>query len=186
ELASARHAIDLLLKGHSPYPALAVDRHWELVTMNDAVPLLLEGVAPALLQPPVNVLRLALHPDGLAPRIVNLAEWRGHLLARLHAQIVASGDPTLGELMRELCEFPVPAQSGPHEVSDIAGVAVLLRMRTSLGALSFISTTTVFGTPIDITLSELALETFFPADDATTRALHAAASHAGSTTKASP
>jgi transcriptional regulator with XRE-family HTH domain len=178
ELASARRAIELLLQGHGPFPALAVDRHWQLVMANDAVPLLLEGAAPALLQPPVNVLRLALHPDGLAPRIVNFAEWRGHLLARLHAQVVASADPVLDELMRELCEYPVPHEAASAEApAGIAGVAVLLRLRTGLGVLTFISTTTVFGTPVDITLSELALETFFPADEATARALRGAATH---------
>jgi ATP synthase F0 subunit c len=112
ELDAARRAIELVLKGHGPYPALAIDRHWQLAMMNDAVAPLLDGVAAELLQPPVNVLRLSLHPRGLAPRIVNFAEWRGHLLARLRGQILASADPALGELMRELSEYPVPGMTG--------------------------------------------------------------------------
>jgi hypothetical protein len=139
------------------------------------VPVLLEGVAGELLRPPVNVLRLALHPGGLAPRIANFAQWRGHLLARLHVQIVASADPVLNELMRELCDYPGPQEAGSAEPAQAAGVAVPLRLWTGGGTLSFISTTTVFGSPVDITLSELALETFFPADDATAQALQRAA-----------
>jgi transcriptional regulator with XRE-family HTH domain len=176
ELEAARRAIELVLKGHGPYPALAVDRHWHLAMMNDAVPLLLEGVAPELLQPPVNVLRLSLHPHGLAPRIVNLPEWRGHLLARLHAEIVASADAQLEALLHELCAYPMPP-GHLHEAAPLeaAGVAVPFQLRTADGVLSFIGTTTVFGTPVDITLSELALETFFPADEATAGALQRAA-----------
>ena len=176
-LAAARKAIDLVPAGHEPYPAIAVDRHWTLVAHNAAVPALLAGADAALLQPPVNVLRLSLHPQGLAPRIANLAQWRAHLIARLHQQIAATGDPVLAELMRELCEYPVPADGHDvgHEV-DYGGVVVPLQFRTEHGILSFISTTTVFGTPVDITLQELALESFFPADAATAHILHAARS----------
>jgi transcriptional regulator with XRE-family HTH domain len=175
-LAAARKAIDLVLAGHEPYPAIAVDRHWTLVAHNAAVPALLAGADAALLQPPVNVLRLSLHPQGLAPRIANLAQWRAHLIARLHQQIAATGDAVLAELMRELCEYPVPADGHDmgHEV-DYGGVIVPLQFRTEHGTLSFFSTTTVFGTPVDITLQELAIESFFPADAATVQALlHAA------------
>jgi transcriptional regulator with XRE-family HTH domain len=175
EFEAARRAIELVLKGHGPYPALAVDRHWHLAMMNDAVPMLLEDVAPELLEPPVNVLRLSLHPRGLAPRIVNFGQWRGHLIARLHSEIAASGDAQLDALMRELCAYPVPPDAGPAAAMEVAGVAVPFQLRTGEGVLSFIGTTTVFGTPVDVTLSELALETFFPADDATARALHRAA-----------
>jgi len=116
------------------------------------------------------VLRLSLHPRGLAPRIVNLAQWRAHLVARLHQQIAATADAALSELLRELLEYPVPTQEGAaHE--DYAGVVVPLQFRTDAGVLSFFSTTTVFGTPVDITLQELALESFFPADAATADAL---------------
>ena len=175
ELQAARQVVLRVLRGHAPYPALAVDRHWQLVLANEAVAPLLEGVAADLLQPPVNVLRLSLHPRGLASRIANFGEWRAHLLARLHAQVVASADPVLAALLRELADYPVPVEAAAPPAHDTAGVAVPLQLRTPAGVLSFISTTTVFGTPVDITLSELALETFFPADDATARALHAAA-----------
>ena len=166
-LQAARRALDLVLKGHEPYPAIAVDRHWNLQAMNGAVGPFLAGVAPALLQPPVNVLRLSLHPQGLAPRIANFAQWRAHLIARLHQQITASGDPVLQELMRELCDYPVPGGADTAEAHDYGGVVVPLQLNTEAGVLSFFSTITVFGTPVDITLSELALEAFFPADEAT-------------------
>jgi transcriptional regulator with XRE-family HTH domain len=168
-LQAARRAMDLVLAGHEPYPALAVDRHWTLVSANRAVAPLLAGVAPALLQPPVNVLRLSLHPDGLAPRIANLGEWRAHLLDRLRHQIDVSADPVLVDLRSELKGYPVPrahAGSRPSR-EDYGGVVVPLRLATEHGTLALFSTTTVFGTPVDVTLSELALETFFPADQAT-------------------
>lgn len=174
-LAAARQAVELVLKGHEPYPALAVDRHWTLVTANAAVAPLLAGAAPALLKPPVNVLRLSLHPDGLAPRIANLAEWREHLLARLRHQIDVTADAALFDLLRELRDYPAPAHDGPGEPQDYAGVVVPLRLRSEGRVLSLFSTTTVFGSPVDITLSELALETFFPADAATAAALRNAA-----------
>jgi transcriptional regulator with XRE-family HTH domain len=171
-LAAARQAMDLVLKGHEPYPAIAVDRHWNLVAANAAAGLFMEGMAPELLQPPVNAMRLALHPQGLAPRIANLAEWRAHLIARLHQQIEASADAGLQELMRELCEYPLPADAAHTPPShDYAGVVVPLQLRSPAGMLSFFSTITVFGTPVDITLSELALEAFFPADAFTAEAL---------------
>jgi transcriptional regulator with XRE-family HTH domain len=171
-LAPARQAVERLLQAHEPYPALAIDRHWTLLAANRAVPPLLEGVAPNLLASPCNVLRLSLHPDGLAPRIANLSEWRGHLLDRLRRQIDQSGDPDLAALERELVALPVPAGDGrPPPPLDAAGLIVPLRLRAGEVVLSFISTTTVFGTPVDVTLSELALETFFPADAATQAAL---------------
>ena len=168
-LKAAREAVELVLKGHEPYPALAVDRHWSLVSYNRAVLPLLEGVAPVLVEAPINVLRLSLHPQGLAPRIVNLAQWRGHLLDRLRQQVSISADPVLAALADELRAYPAPDDAS--HASGEAGVVVPLVLRTPAGVLSFISTTTVFGTPVDITLSELALETFFPADAATAAAL---------------
>jgi transcriptional regulator with XRE-family HTH domain len=168
-LKPAREAIELVLKGHEPYPALAIDRHWTLVAHNRAVPALLEGVAAELLKPPVNVLRLSLHPGGLAPRIVNLGQWRAHLLARLRQQVAISADPTLAALADELRAYAAPRQA--HADAGEAAVVVPLVLVTSAGTLSFISTTMVFGTPVDITLSELALETLFPADAATSAAL---------------
>jgi len=176
-LAAARRAVDLILKGHEPYPALAIDRHWTLIAANAAVQPLLTGCDPALLQPPANVLRLSLHPQGLAPRIVNWAEWRGHLLARLRRQIELTADPVLLGLAAEIEQFPPPdgvTPKGQNREKTHSELFVPLQLRTEAGVLSFFSTTTVFGTPIEITLSELALETFFPADDATAAALRQA------------
>jgi transcriptional regulator with XRE-family HTH domain len=181
-LQSARKAVDLVLAGHEPYPALAIDRHWTLIASNKAVPPLLAGVDPSLLRPPVNALRLSLHPAGLAPRIANLAEWRSHLLVRLRRQIEVSADPVLEELLNELCGYPAPVEGAENSgaensgaenggAGEFAGVAVPFRLVTEQGVLSFISTTTIFGTPVDVTLSELALESFFPADAATANVL---------------
>jgi transcriptional regulator with XRE-family HTH domain len=173
-LEAAREAIDLLLAGHEPYPALAVDRHWTLVVANKPVSLLLAGVDARLLQPPVNVLRLSLHPDGLAPRIANFREWRAHILARLHRQIDNSADVILLKLIDELKAYPTPPGSKPprpQAQAGFAGIAVPLELITEHGTLSFLSTTTVFGTPVDISLSELAIESFFPADPATKEAM---------------
>jgi transcriptional regulator with XRE-family HTH domain len=175
-LAAARAAIDQVLAGHEPYPALAVDRNWTLAAANRAVAPLLAGVAEALTRPPVNVLRLALHPEGLAPRTLNLAVWRGHLLSRLRRQIETTADPVLISLMAELESYPAP-RPAPMRPAETA-VAVPFRLRTPAGELSFFSTVTVFGTPLDITLSELALEAFFPADAATAEILRAAAAPA--------
>jgi transcriptional regulator with XRE-family HTH domain len=172
-LASARTAIDLVLKGHEPYPALAIDRHWSMVAANRVVPHLVGDADASLLQPPINVLRLSLHPKGVAPRIANLAEWRAHLLERLRRQIDASADSVLVELLKELQGYPggsSPRKSAPN--AEVGGVVVPLQLVTDAGTLSLFSTTTVFGTPIDVTLSELALECFYPADAATAEALH--------------
>jgi transcriptional regulator with XRE-family HTH domain len=176
-LAAARAAIDLVLAAHEPYPAAAVDRHWNLVSANLAVQLLLTGVAPELMRPPVNVLRLALHPEGLAPRIVNLAEWRTHLLARLRRQIELSADRALIELLRELERYPAPRGGHRHAADNRAGSEVVLpvRIETEYGVLSLFGTITVFGTPIDVTVAELALECFYPADPATAEILRRAA-----------
>jgi len=170
EMSVARRTIDAVLDAHAPFPALAVDRHWTLVASNAAVTALLAGVSAEMLQGAVNVLRLSLHPDGLAPRIVNLAEWRAHLLARLQQQVERSGDAQLAALHAELAAYPT---RGDAPVHDAGAIAVPLRLRVDGLAepLSLISTTTVFGTPVDVTLSELALECFYPADDATRAAL---------------
>ena len=163
-LKSARAAIDLVLRAHEPNPALAYDRHWNLVSANRMVAPLLDGVPERLLGQPLNVLRLAFHPEGLAPRTVNLAEWCAHLLERLHRQCEATADPELLKLYDELRASKIPARPAPLSTDS---VAIPFRMRYEGDVLSFISTTMVFGTPVDITLSELALETFFPADEAT-------------------
>jgi transcriptional regulator with XRE-family HTH domain len=166
----ARKAVDLVLKGHEPYPAIAIDRHWTLVAHNAAIPPLLSVADPSLLRPPLNVLRLSLHPKGLAPRIANLAEWRAHLLARLRQQIDVTADAVLTKLFEELAAYPGldGARSPRTNVNDeYAGVVVPLQLATDAGTLSLFSTTTIFGTPVDVTLSELAIESFFPADAAT-------------------
>jgi transcriptional regulator with XRE-family HTH domain len=167
-LERARAAMDVILKAHEPNPALAVDRHWNMVAANAAIAPLIAGADPALMKPPVNVMRLSLHPRGLAPLIVNLAEWRAHLLDRLRRQHRLTLDPAIGELLQEVSAF-----SGTKERRDDRNaahqddIAVPLKLRTQAGTLSFISTVTVFGTAVDITLSELSLEAFYPADEAT-------------------
>lgn len=178
-LSAVRSAVDTILAAHRPNPALAVDRHWNLVAANGPVFALLEGIEPKLLEPPVNVLRLSLHPDGLAPRIVNLAQWRRHLLERLHRQVNETGDAALSELAEELRRLPAPRSAGPETPGEVAGLVVPLRLATHRGVLTFISTTLVFGTPVDVTSSELAIESFFPADAATAQALAAYAEAAG-------
>ena len=177
-LATARAAVELVLKGHEPFPAIAVDRHWSLIAANRAVAPMMEGIDPSLLQPPVNVLRASLHPRGLATRIVNFSEWRAHLLERLRRQVEATNDQVLIDLLRELREYPLQDDSGRSDRTprDYAGVIVPFELRTPAGIMAFFGTTTVFGTPIDITLSELAVEAFFPADEATARALRVSAS----------
>jgi transcriptional regulator with XRE-family HTH domain len=176
-LAAARAAVDLVLAAHEPFPAIAVDRHWTLVASNTAAMRLLAGVAPTMLQPPVNVLRLSLHPDGLAPRIANFAAWRAHILERLRRQVELSADRVLAELLAELRGYPGADDRKARAASDYAGVVIPLELATAAGTLAFFSTTTVFGTPVDITLSELALEAFFPANAATAEALRAMADH---------
>ena len=175
DLAAARQAVELVLKGHEPSPALAVDRHWNLVAANAVVPLLLDGVAPWLLEPPVNVLRLSLHPEGLGPRLANAGQWRTHLLHRLQQQISASADGELQALHDEIAAYPFAAHGAPATsavASTVAShIAVPFELHTDLGTLSFISTITIFGTPVDVTLQELAVESFFPANAETQQAL---------------
>jgi transcriptional regulator with XRE-family HTH domain len=176
-MQAARSAVERVLKGHEPNPALAVDRYWRLVMANAVVgPLLGLVENKALLQGDVNVLRISLHPDGLAPHILNLAQWKAHLLSRLGQQIDVSADPELIELERELTAYPVPSRKGgllSREGAD--GIAIPFEMKVGEQVLSFISTTTVFGTPVDVTLSELAVEAFFPANPETAAALQAMA-----------
>lgn len=176
DLAAARRTIDLLLHAHEPFPALAVDRHWQLISANNAVSPLLAGAADWLLEAPVNVIRLSLHPEGIAPNIVNYVEWRTHLLERLARQLDLTADPVIADLIAEVRGYPIAntARNQPgRNTSLTSAIAIPLQLRLpgTDSVLSFISTTTVFGTPIDITLSELALETFFPADDITARAM---------------
>ena len=172
-LGPVRALVERILRGYEPYPALAVDRHWTMVLANASVAPLLEGIAPALLAPPINVLRLSLHPEGLAPRIVNLDAWREHLFARLDAQLEASGDSALEALIAELRAYPAPParRGSPPSDTSLSGIAVPLELAHGDRVLRFWSTTTVFGTPVDVTLSELAIEAFLPADPETARAV---------------
>jgi transcriptional regulator with XRE-family HTH domain len=172
EMGPVREAIEQVLRAHEPYPALVVDRHWGLVSANRPVGMFLEGVAGHLLEPPVNVLRLSMHPDGLAPRIVNLDEWRAHLLERLARDAIATGDPALTVLHDELARYP--AGGGRDASVDLAfgAIAIPLRVRGKDGReLAFISTKTSFGTAVDITAAELSIESFFPADATTAEAM---------------
>ena len=163
-MSAVNDAIEHVLRAHEPFPAVVIDGRWEMVAGNDAVPTLIEGAAPALLEPPVNVLRLSLHPEGMAPRIVNLPEWRAHLLDRLDRDVASTADPALIELRAELATYPCPP---PASRPDTRAILVPMRLRVGDATLSLFSTTTVFGTPRDVTLSELAIESFYPADTAT-------------------
>ena len=170
EMQPVREALDQVLRGHEPYPAVVVDRGWNMVAANSSVGVLTEGVAPDLLAPPVNVLRLSLHPDGMAARIVNLGEWRDHLLDRLGREVVLTGDESLAALLDEIGGYPAPSDAE----SDGAGggeIAVPLRLRMGDVVLSFLSTVATFGTAVDITVSELSIESFFPADAETAQYL---------------
>jgi transcriptional regulator with XRE-family HTH domain len=173
EMTPVREAVEQVLSAHEPYPAVVVDGHWNLLASNDAVGALLEGVSPPLLEPPANVLRISLHPDGMAPRIVNLGEWRGHLLQRLRRQIALSGDPALVALAKEAQEWPAGDEPGELRAQEIVAP---LRLLTNRGELAFFSTITTFGTAVEITTSEISIESFYPADRASAAALASAAS----------
>jgi transcriptional regulator with XRE-family HTH domain len=178
ELAAVRHALRQVLAAHEPNPAVVVDRHWNLVDANATIALFLHGAPAELLAPPVNVLRLSLHPDGMAPRIVNLGQWRAHLLARLRRQASATGDPVLGSLLDELRGFPCAQPEPEVDLPGPGDVAVPLRYRHNGHTLSFVSITAIFGTPLHITLAELAIESFYPADPATAELLRELGSRA--------
>ena len=173
QLAAARRAVDVILKAHEPYPALVVDLRWNLVAANAAVGPLLAGVDPELLAPPLNVMRVSLHPKGLAPRIANLGEWQTHALERLRRQVELTADPGLIALIEEIRGYPKPP-TPDRRPEDYGDVVIPLQLMVGDTMLSLFGTTTVFGTPVDITLSELTLETFVPADAATAEILRRA------------
>jgi transcriptional regulator with XRE-family HTH domain len=165
ELSAALSAIEQLLEAHLPHPALVVDRGWNLLRANRAVYALLDGVAPHLLEGRANVLRLSLHPEGLAPRILNLDEWRDHILRRLSREAAATADPAVAALRDELGALaPRQARAAPPAPAGNGTIAVPLRLRSPAGPLSFLSTTTVFGTAVEVSLSEVTIESFLPAD----------------------
>jgi transcriptional regulator with XRE-family HTH domain len=183
EMTPVRAALDRVLKGHEPYPAVVVDRWWNLAAANAGIALFTAEVAPHLLEPPLNVLRVTLHPEGMAPRIDNLPEWRAHLLDSLRRQIAVTHDDRLAELYAELQGYPGGEVALPaHE----PGIAVPLRVTVQATALSFFSTIATFGTAVDITLAELAIEAFFPADDATGAYLLNATSPSSSSRSGAP
>lgn len=169
-LTLVRATVHKVLVGHEPYPAVAVDRGWNMFDANASVAVLAEGVAPELLDPPMNVLRASLHPDGMASRIVNLAEWREHLFRRLHRQIAMTGDEELSALYEELRGYPGGGDCAPGAPTGV-DIAVPLRLRHARGELAFISTVTTFGTPLDVTVAEMTIESFLPANAETVAAL---------------
>lgn len=167
ELASARQAIEQVLTAHKPYPAFAIDRHWTVVVSNSALPQLYEGCSPDVRRAPGNAVRLVLHPQGMGPRILNYVEWRAHVVAVLRQQIEARPDPFIQALLREVASYPAPSGAAPAAADGPQRYATPLQIATRFGAVSFLNTNTIFGTPTDVTLSELALEMLFPADERT-------------------
>ena len=172
-MAAARRAVDVILSAHEPYPAMVIDLRWNLVAANAALGPLMDGVDPDLLTGAINVIRLSLHPKGLAPRIANLGEWQAHIMERLRRQAELTADPGLIALIEEIRTYPRPP-APDRRPEDYGGVAIPFQLMMGDQLLSMFGTTTVFGTPVDITLSELTLETFFPADTATAEVLRAA------------
>ena len=164
-MSTVRTMVRQVLAAQEPFPAFAVDRAWNMLDANEATGILTEGVSPTLLRPPINVIRASLHPDGLAPRIVNLPQWRWHVLTQLHRQVAMHGDPGLAALCEELRGYPGGEQAPDDSPEDrVSGIAVRLRLRRGDAELAFLSTVTVFGTPLDVTVSELTVESFLPAD----------------------
>ena len=171
-MAAVRSAVRRLLVAAEPFPAVVVDRYWNQVDANASLGLLVVDVAEHLLVPPVNVLRLSLHPDGVAPRIVNLGEWRAHVLGRLRRQVELTADARLAELHAELVGYPCSQPEPDVELPGPADVFTPLRLRHGDGELSFFSTVATFGTPLDVTVAELVVESFYPADEHTAAVLH--------------
>lgn len=176
DLAPVRDALDVILAGHEPYPAVAVDRLWNMVAANSAMLALAQGVEvdPELLEPPVNIIRLGLHPRGLGPLFLNLGDWHAHWLKRLERQLAATGDEQLAPLIEEIAGYPVPEPAhDPLSEGATGGMLGPVRVRTSGRAeLSFFGMFAGFDTPFEVTTSELAIELLFPADRATAEALH--------------
>jgi hypothetical protein len=163
-MAPIRQALDRFLRAHEPYPALVIDRHHNLLAANDALAMLTDGVAAELLEPPANALRVALHPRGIAPRTVNFGEWSAHLLQRLRREVRITGDVELERLYEELASYPGVELQPPHNEVIGTDIVLPLRLRDGAGELAFFSTIATFGTAVDITLAELAIEAFYPAN----------------------
>jgi transcriptional regulator with XRE-family HTH domain len=171
EMSAVREAVRQVLSGHDPYPAVVVDRNWNLVDANAGVALLTDGVSEELLAPPANVLRVSLHPEGMAPRIANLGEWRAHLLGRLRRQVALTADTGLSRLLNELRTYPCEEPEPEIEIPGPGDIVVPLRIHCQGRELAFFSTVATFGTPLDVTVSELAIESFFPANPETASVL---------------
>jgi transcriptional regulator with XRE-family HTH domain len=167
-MAPVYQALDRFLRAHEPYPAIVIDRHHNLVSANDALGVITEGVAPELLEPPANALRVALHPQGMAPRVLNMPQWSAHLLHRLRREAALTADPELERLHAELADYPGVCLEVPADERSSSGEILLpLRIRAGDHELAFFSTISTFGTPVDITLDELVIEAFYPANAAT-------------------
>jgi len=180
-LAPARKAVDLILNRLEPNPTFAVDRRWTLIAANRAADIFTSEVDASLLEPPINMLRICLHPKGFTPQVINYPAWRRNILEYLHKQVESTADAFLADLLQELKSYPTPKfwkRDSQIKEIDYSGFAIPLRLMTTDGELSFISTVTVFGTPIDVTVSELAIETFFPADENTAAILRRASTEA--------
>ena len=180
DLGTARRAVDLVLTGLEPNPAVAVDLRWDLVAANAAATRFLAGLPAALAAPRLNLLRATLHPDGLAPRIRNLAQWRAVVLRRVRRQLARTDDPGLADLLAELAAYPAPEGTSEDPVDAAHELVVPLRLSLPEGELAFAYAMTVFGSPRDVTLDESAVETFLPADAATAEAVRALAAGAPS------
>lgn len=174
DLGVARDAINAILRGHDPNPSVAINSRWDLLAANHAMERLLLDVPPSLAGPPLNMLRVTLHPQGMGGRLANPGAWRANVVRRVRRQLERTADPELAELLVELESYPfVEDDEGPGPADDIA---TPMRMRTEAGELSLLYAVTLFGLPKDVTLDEVAIETFFPADDATRAALASLAS----------
>ncbi|HEY7200897.1 MAG TPA: helix-turn-helix transcriptional regulator [Candidatus Dormibacteraeota bacterium] len=173
DMTPVRQALDRFLRAHEPYPAVVVDGHWTIVAANDALHVLTDGVAPDLLEPPANGVRVLLHPRGMAPRIANLAEYSAEILRRVRRRAAITGDETLARLADELAGYPGVRRAAPVPEVPSADIVLPLRLRApdGDGELVFLSTISTFGTAVDVTLAELAIEAFYPADAATATAL---------------
>ncbi|MGW5329234.1 helix-turn-helix domain-containing protein [Streptomyces sp. NPDC004014] len=172
-LDALRDGMERLIQGYEPYPALVVDAGYTVVASNRGIAMLLEGVAEELMTPAPNAMRLTLHPGGLAPRIRNLREWRGHLLAQMERQIALDRSDQLRALYEEVAGYPVPEDApGEEPAGPVAYFALPLRIEHQGRILSFVSSISTFNTPMDVTVAELAIETFLPADPATAKYLH--------------
>ena len=171
DMGVIRDAVDVILRGHEPLPALAVDHAWNMVAANAGMAVFVGALPPELVTSPLNVIRASLHPDGMARFIVNFEEYASHLVWRLRRQHDATGDPDIAALLAESLTYPRVADAAEHAAP---AVVLPMRLQDPTGAdriLSFFSTMTVFGAPLDITIAELAIESFFPADEVTAAAV---------------